>query len=90
MEQLSKMRYDDNTGCAYLEFNKQLLVEYTARLYTWVMEAEESAILEGLARNNGKEALLRLRGAIDKALSVAAEVENGTGGTHLPTNKVSH
>jgi hypothetical protein len=64
---ISKVNWGiDGTG--ELEFNKQALVELSANLYRWVMETEERAMVEVLAMNGGKDALLRLRKVIDEAL----------------------
>jgi hypothetical protein len=57
-----------NPETSELEFDKEPLVECAANLYRWIMEAEEKALVEVLAKNGGRKALERWRDIIDIAL----------------------
>lgn len=61
---ISKINHEDGT----LEFDKQATVECAAKIHGWIVETEERVLIETLALNGSKDALLRLRGVIDKAL----------------------
>lgn len=77
-------------GSVKLEFNKQAIVEASANLYRWIIETEERAMVEVLALNSGKDALLRLRKVIDSALEMAAKVESGAVDLQQPTAKAQN
>jgi hypothetical protein len=62
---------DDNYT---LELDKQEIVGASTRLYKYIMETKERAILEVLALNCGKDALVRLRDAVNGAIKMVDEL----------------